>query len=330
VDMSGEGEECEIPRRFLEIMQQGELVLESVLAEFSISDPVPDIPTGTVAFSQSLGYLLCWRAVLCLLENSSDIVRPRYSQFLDNKEHISKLLGNVFKLLPQKAGQLEVVFTPGNLDVAAEASSWEIEQLAGSCWVQVCRHLPAAARQWFSRLDKESQIVVEKITCNHVTPALWAKEIDILNSSEKSENLTLKVRENVREVVATYSIDEGSMELVVTLPSNYPLGALTVESARRVGVETGQWRKWMLQLTTFLTHQNGSIYEGLNLWKKNVDKRFEGVEECYICFYILHGSNHQLPKLGCRTCKKKFHSACLYKWFSTSNNSTCPLCRNLF
>jgi len=330
VDMSGEAEECEIPRRFLEIMQQGELVLESVLAEFSISDPVPDIPTGTVAFSQSLGYLLCWRAVLCLLENSSDIVRPRYSQFLDNKEHISKLLGNVFKLLPQKGGELEVVFTPGNLDVATEASSWEISQLAGSCWVQVCRHLPAAARQWFSTLDKESQIVVEKITCNYVTPALWAKEIDILNSSEKSENLTLKVRESVREVVATYSIDEGSMELVVTLPSNYPLGALTVESARRVGVETGQWRKWMLQLTTFLTHQNGSIYEGLNLWKKNVDKRFEGVEECYICFYILHGSNHQLPKLACRTCKKKFHSACLYKWFSTSNNSTCPLCRNLF
>jgi E3 ubiquitin-protein ligase DOA10 len=44
----------------------------------------------------------------------------------------------------------------------------------------------------------------------------------------------------------------------------------------------------------------------------------------------LHGSSHQLPKLACRTCKKKFHSACLYKWFSTSNNSTCPLCRNLF
>ena len=34
----------------------------------------------------------------------------------------------------------------------------------------------------------------------------------------------------------------------------------------------------MLQLTTFLTHQNGTIHEGLNLWKRNVDKRFQGVE----------------------------------------------------
>ena len=43
--------------------------------------------------------------------------------------------------------------------------------------------------------------------------------------------------------------------------------------------------------------QNGSIVDGLTVWKSNVDKRFEGVEECYICFYILHGANHSLPKV---------------------------------
>ena len=80
----------------------------------------------------------------------------------------------------------------------------------------------------------------------------------------------------------------------------------------------------------FFQHQNGSVVDGLTLWKKNVDRRFEGVEECYICFFILHGSTYQMPKVACPTCKKKFHSACLYKWFSTSQNSTCPLCRNLF
>ena len=43
----------------------------------------------------------------------------------------------------------------------------------------------------------------------------------------------------------------------------------------------------MLQLTTFLIHQNGSIHEGLNLWKKNVDKRFEGVEVILYIFFEL-------------------------------------------
>ncbi|KAL0182487.1 hypothetical protein M9458_021862, partial [Cirrhinus mrigala] len=56
---------------------------------------------------------------------------------------------------------------------------------------------------------------------------------------------------------------------------------------------------------------NGSILEGLSLWKNNVDKRFEGVEDCMICFSVIHGSNYSLPKKACRTCKKKFHSACL-------------------
>lgn len=57
--------------------------------------------------------------------------------------------------------------------------------------------------------------------------------------------------------------------------------------------------------------QNGSIMEGLTLWKNNVDKRFEGVEDCMICFSVIHGSNYSLPKKACRTCKKRFHSACL-------------------
>ena len=83
-------------------------------------------------------------------------------------------------------------------------------------------------------------------------------------------------------------------------------------------------------LFPFFQNQNGSIVDALTSWKKNLDKRFEGVEECYICYFILHGSTYQLPKVPCPTCKKKFHSNCLYKWFSTSQNSSCPLCRTLF
>ena len=47
------------------------------------------------------------------------------------------------------------------------------------------------------------------------------------------------------------------------------------------------------------------------LWKRNVDKRFEGVDDCMICYSVIHGSNYQLPRLLCKVCKKKFHSACL-------------------
>ena len=53
------------------------------------------------------------------------------------------------------------------------------------------------------------------------------------------------------------------------------------------------------------------IVDGLTLWKRNVDKKFEGVEECMICFSVVHGTNYQLPTIICRVCKKRFHSACL-------------------
>ncbi len=65
----------------------------------------------------------------------------------------------------------------------------------------------------------------------------------------------VKARSVTREVIATYSVDDIFIELVIQLPQNYPLGSISVESGRRVGVAVQQWRNWMLQLSTYLTHQ---------------------------------------------------------------------------
>jgi len=59
--------------------------------------------------------------------------------------------------------------------------------------------------------------------------------------------------------------------------------------------------------------QNGTIYDGLTMWKNNLDKKFEGVEECYVCYTVIHQETCQLPKLTCKTCKKKFHGPCLVR-----------------
>ena len=37
------------------------------------------------AFSQTLGYLLAWKVVLRLVEAASDELRPKYSEFIENK-----------------------------------------------------------------------------------------------------------------------------------------------------------------------------------------------------------------------------------------------------
>ena len=45
-------------------------------------------------------------------------------------------------------------------------------------------------------------------------------------------------------------------------------------------------------------NQNNSIVNTLILWKENLDKEFENIEECPICYYIIHSATRELPKLG--------------------------------
>uniref|UniRef100_A0AAY4AET5 E3 ubiquitin-protein ligase listerin n=1 Tax=Denticeps clupeoides TaxID=299321 RepID=A0AAY4AET5_9TELE len=133
---------------------------------------------------------------------------------------------------------------------------------------------------------------------------------------------------------ALMTILTATEELLENILGGVPVGEFAV--VQPLSVEhcciLGYLLSWKLLLTFFKASpsHNGSIMEGLALWKNNVDKRFEGVEDCMICFSVIHGSNYSLPKKACHTCKKKFHSACLYKWFTSSNKSTCPLCRETF
>lgn len=81
--------------------------------------------------------------------------------------------------------------------------------------------------------------------------------------------LQVKARATTREVMATYTIEDIVIELIIQLPSNYPLGSITVESGKRVGVAVQQWRNWMLQLSTYLTHQ---VSVCVHIWLSKLEK----------------------------------------------------------
>ncbi|CAH8605733.1 unnamed protein product [Heterobilharzia americana] len=153
----------------------------------------------------------------------------------------------------------------------------------------------------------------------------------LLKNTAEAGSVRIKSRPLSREVIATYFVDdEHSMEMIVQLPDNYPLNPVTVSKGRSVGVGSQQWQSWLLQMSVFINNHDGSILGGVDLWQRNVRKRFDGVEECAICYSIVHSTNFSLPKMNCHTCRKLFHYACMYKWFTTSRNPVCPLCRHLF
>ncbi|XP_030009978.1 E3 ubiquitin-protein ligase listerin isoform X2 [Sphaeramia orbicularis] len=329
------------PASLMVILSTCEELCENILTGVQVGEYAMVQPLS-VEYSCILGYLLAWKLLLTFFRSSPSHLRAHYAQYLKRSGSLNKLLLHLFKLMPEtpvypgqgaETKETKTFFTE-NLSLAVDKShsvEWELPHLACSVYYSTVQDLPAMVRLWWNSQEKRVSAAVEKFTIKYVSPILSAQEISSVHSSTQMfDSMTVKARSAAREVIATYSVDDIFIELVIQLQQNYPLGSITVESGRRVGVAVQQWRNWMLQLSTYLTHQNGSIMEGLALWKNNVDKRFEGIEDCMICFSVIHGSNYSLPKKGCRTCKKKFHSACLYKWFTSSNKSTCPLCRETF
>ncbi|XP_053420907.1 E3 ubiquitin-protein ligase listerin [Nycticebus coucang] len=331
------------PAVLMSLLSTQEDLLENVLGCVPVGQIVTIKPLSE-DFYYVLGYLLTWKLILTFFKAASSQLRALYSMYLRKTKSLNKLLYHLFRLMPENPTYSETAIEVSNKDPKTffteelqlsirETATlpYHIPHLACSVYHMTLKDLPAMVRLWWNSSEKRVFNIVDRFTSKYVSSVLSFQEISSVQTSTQLFNgMTVKARATTREVMATYTIEDIVIELIIQLPSNYPLGSITVESGKRVGVAVQQWRNWMLQLSTYLTHQNGSIMEGLALWKNNVDKRFEGVEDCMICFSVIHGFNYSLPKKACRTCKKKFHSACLYKWFTSSNKSTCPLCRETF
>lgn len=140
----------------------------------------------------------------------------------------------------------------------------------------------------------------------------------------------MKTRRPTREALASFSHDEATLEIRVALPACFPLRGAEVEAGRHHGVRAAQMRKWLLAANACLVQGGGSAAQAILQWAECAERRFEGVEECPICYAMVHPTNGTLPSLACRTCKHKLHAECLYQWFRSSHKSTCPLCQSPF
>lgn len=328
-----------IVSKFEDSLKNTQNIVDAMLSGFKLGDNIScTIQSYTDSHTYTLAYLLIWANILKICGHAHADLRYQYAEKLKD-DLFPSLLNNIFRLMPAEVLQetksrlliphLSDIFkNPPSLNFNQSLSDMKIDHIA--CWIYVncLKFLPVAARQWWSTLDPKSSSVVEKITMLYVTPILCQEEL--LNKRLTDiTNMMIKVHPSAREVIALYQMDDTKLELNMTLPVNYPLGPVVVDPGRYAD-GAANWKNCHMQLSIFLTHQNGSVWDGLMMWKKNLDKKFAGVEECYICFSIFHINTYQIPKLSCHTCRKKFHAPCLYKWFSTSQKSTCPICRNIF
>ncbi|KAA0172261.1 hypothetical protein FNF28_00264 [Cafeteria roenbergensis] len=168
-----------------------------------------------------------------------------------------------------------------------------------------------------------------------VSPRLRQEQLLLLAAQVRREGWTkgqfvVRCRPQAGEFTAEYAMDDVTLRLTVALPDDYPLRRAKVTFSAPAGVDARKWRRWELQLLTLLAAHNGHFADAVRIWKRNIDKEFEGVEPCPVCYSVISLGDKSLPRMTCSVCRSKFHSSCLFRWFQSSGDSKCPMCRSSF
>ncbi|KAK5048652.1 hypothetical protein LTR84_005743 [Exophiala bonariae] len=311
--------------------------LPTDLTNLLIDTPSPSEHTPATA-RQS--YLLAWHLVFDHFTTASYQLREAYSVDIKSQNILPGLLNLICDVCRITSGRpLDV----SKVDVKSfEPSSAETEQaeeqhLVVHLYYCSLLFLPSLTRSWFIEQKNRVKTPLETWTQKYFTSTLTSTAIATVTEwvaaqpqDDTEAAITVKSSTNGSEAVASIAVDPESppISLAITLPSSYPLESPTVSSRTRVGVSEKNWQSWLrtFQIIIFST---GSIIEGLIAFRRNVQGALKGQSECAICYSII-GTDMQTPNKRCGTCRNTFHSVCLFRWFKSSNSSSCPLCRNNF
>ncbi|KAI9775587.1 MAG: hypothetical protein M1835_005753 [Candelina submexicana] len=315
--------------------------LPAELLSLILSAPTLD-SLADVSFERTMplplrGYLLSWLLVFSHFTNSSLKVKSDYVANLKEGGYITGLLDLMFDFLglsnrrPVDASKFKITtYDPNNDEVPEKDTQWVLIHL----YYLSLRHTPSLAKNWW--LDCKSRqvkLAVETWTEKHISPLIVTAELANVSewapTQEDEDKMLVKISNKAKEVSVAYEVDEQAMQILIRLPGAYPLHLATVEGVHRVGVTERQWRSWLIITQGVIAFSNGNLIDGLLTWRRNIRGALKGQTECSICYSII-SADKQLPTKRCGTCKNMFHSDCLYKWFKSSNGSTCPLCRNQF
>ncbi|KIX03547.1 uncharacterized protein Z518_07100 [Rhinocladiella mackenziei CBS 650.93] len=296
--------------------------------------------TATTGPLQRQSYLLCWHLIFDHFILASYKLRELYATHIKEKEILAGLLDLICEICrmtssrPLDASKTDIrTFELGS----GETDEQEEQRLSMHLYYCSLLYLPSLTRGWFIEQKNRVKSPLDSWTRKYFTPTLMLAEMDTVTEwvanqpqDESDAPVNVKTSLNGSETVASIAIDPESppISLAISLPSNYPLESPTVSSRTRVGVSEKNWQSWLrtFQIIIFST---GSIIEGLVAFRRNVQGALKGQSECAICYSII-GTDMQAPNKRCGTCRNTFHGVCLFRWFKSSNSSSCPLCRNNF
>jgi hypothetical protein len=316
--------------------------------EVEAENPHADAGTGDNPMQPTLSCFLAWLLVLDYLDateavwggpcgGEGDGPRLALASYLRHKGSLNLILPLCFHFLSTRASEAAAALVLADASTGVQAQcipAWlvhpdgcdDMSRIAATVYLRTALLFPSLVRSWY--VDDCSPSLrhrVGRFTEKFVSPALVAREVATVRCNPLE--MTVRASTVTREVSACYMKDECTLEMTIKLPPAYPLHCVEVCCTRRLGISEDRWRRWVLQIVTLLSIRDGSVLDAVLFWKRCVDREFEGMEPCVICYCTLHPKTMALPTQVCRTCSNGFHSECLYKWFNSSHKSQCPLCQ---
>ncbi|KAJ5091452.1 hypothetical protein NUU61_006322 [Penicillium alfredii] len=285
-------------------------------------------------------YLLSWKVIFDHFSNASLPVQEYYTTNIKENNILNPLLEFTFDFLQKSHGKIidaskfEVrSFEPDQSETAERETQWLLVHLYYLC----LRHLANMTKNWWIDTKKRIKGPVEAWTEKHISPLIIEDALqnvtDWVATQDPNEEraLAVKISPKTGEIIASIPVDEESppVSISISLPPAYPLQSALVVGRSRVLVDEKKWKNWLLTIQGVIMFANGSLVDGLLAFRRNVQGALKGQSECAICYSVI-STDMQTPNKRCATCKNTFHSVCLFRWFKSSNQSTCPLCRNNF
>ncbi|KAF2835732.1 hypothetical protein M501DRAFT_941447 [Patellaria atrata CBS 101060] len=288
------------------------------------------------------GYLLSWLLVFDHFQYSSFKVKSDYFSVIKEGDYLQQLLDFIFDFLGHSRGRpIDVskfnISSYSPSESAAENCEKDIQHFLTHLYYLCLSHLPSLVKGWWIECKSRATVLtVESWTEKYISPLVitttlssvseWATHQD---TTVDDGTLNVRISYRAREITASYEVDEQNMQILIALPSTYPLHTAAVRGINRVAVDERKWQAWLNNVAGVIAFSNGNVVDGLVAWRRNVTGALKGQSECAICYSII-SAEKTLPGKRCGTCKNLFHASCLLKWFKTSNASSCPLCRNPF
>jgi hypothetical protein len=291
-------------------------------------------------------YLLAWKLVFDTFSSSPFKLRTDYTENLKADGCVAPLLDFMFDVLGHSAAhplRLDKVRLGveqiKDYDVKLADSENEeksMQWLLVHLFYLALKFVPGLFRAWYIDCrSKQTRIAVESWTTKYFAPLIVDDALDEVQAWAEAQEpppadeqeLVVKVSKPAREVTAGYEVDESQASIAIKVPQSYPIENVTVVGLNRVAVTERKWQSWIMTTQGVITFSNGNIIDGLQVFKRNIVGALKGQGECAICYSII-STDKRMPDKRCTTCKNLFHRTCLYKWFQSSNQNTCPLCRN--